>query len=81
MGAGLVISLVMLRSAIFSKATAVSGIIASVLLLVSDISVGIVLSPAIAALTGAGYLLLVVWFFLVGRRLVSPGPHAGTVSG
>lgn len=81
MGAGLVISLVMLRSAIFSKVTAVTGIIASVLLLVGDISAGITLSPGIAALTGVGYLLLIVWFFLVGRRLVSSSPHAGTVSG
>jgi hypothetical protein len=81
MGAGLVISLVMLRSAIFGRVAAITGIIASVFLLVGDISVGIVLSPAIAALTGAGYLLLMAWFFLVGRRLVSSSPHAGTVSG
>lgn len=74
MGAGLVISLVMLRSNIFSKGIACLGILASVLLLVGDLGTtpG---SPSniLAILIGIGYVLLTAWFFLVGRRLLQLG--------
>lgn len=69
MGAALIISLVMLRNNIFNKVTAYVGILASVLLLAGDFSVGIPHSTMIAALFGIGYVLLTAWFFLVGRRL------------
>jgi hypothetical protein len=74
MGAALVISLVMLRSNIFSRLAACLGILASVLLLVGDLSTtpG---SPSnfLAILIGIGYVLLTAWFFLIGRRLLQLG--------
>jgi len=70
MGATLAASVVMLRSAGFTKATAYAGILASVLLLAGDFSAGIMPASAIvAAMFGAGYLLLATWFFLVAQRL------------
>jgi hypothetical protein len=74
MGAGLVISLVMLRSNIFKKVTAYMGILASVLLLVGDFSAGIIPAlPIVAILFGIGYVLLMIWFFLIARRLFQLG--------
>jgi len=73
MGAGLVISFVMLRSHIFSKMTASLGILSSVLLLFGDISVGIAHSYIIAILTGFGYVLLTMWFFMIAQRLFQLG--------
>ena len=78
MGAGLVISFVMLRSSIFGKETAYMGILASALLLVGDFSVSITHSNIVAILTGIGYMLLTTWFFLVGRRLFRLGQSAST---
>ncbi len=74
MGAGLVISLVMLRSNIFSKVIACVGILASVLLLVGDLGT----TPGsqsniLAILIGIGYVLLTAWFLLIGRRLLQLG--------
>ncbi len=70
MGAGLVISFVMLRSNIFSKQIAFVGILACLLLLVGDFSTTADShSNIIAILIGIGYVLLMTWFFLVGRRL------------
>ncbi len=76
MGAGLVISLVMLRSPRFGKAAAWIGILASVLLLVGDTTLSSNHSYPLAALTGIGYVLLAAWYFLIGRRLVSARPEA-----
>lgn len=73
MGAGLVISVVMLRSNIFKKVTAYMGILASVLLLVGDFSAGIPHLNIIATLFGIGYVLLMTWFFLIARRLFQLG--------
>jgi hypothetical protein len=73
MGAGLVISLVMLRSNTFNRATAFIGILSSLFLLTGDISVAIASSTFIAILTGVGYLLLIIWFFLVAHRLFQMG--------
>lgn len=73
MGVGLVISVVMLRSQLFSKFIAYMGILASVLLLAGDFSVGVPQSNVIATLFGIGYVLLTTWFFLVGRRLLQSG--------
>lgn len=74
MGAGLVISFVMLRSNIFGKVTAFVGILASVLLLAGDFSTAANShSNIVAMLVGIGYMLLMTWCFLIGRRLVQPG--------
>lgn len=73
MGAGLIISLVMLRNNIFNKVIAYMGILASLLLLAGDFSVGIPNSNMIAALFGIGYVLMMIWFFLVGQRLLRLG--------
>ncbi len=73
MGAGLVISVVMLGSHRFGKATAYAGILASILLLIGDFSVGIVHSNIIAILIGIGYVLLIIWFCLVALRLLHLG--------
>ena len=70
MGSALVISMVMLRSQLFSKGTAYLGILASVLLLVGDFSAGVIpASAAIASLVGIGYVSLMIWYFLVARTL------------
>lgn len=68
MGVGLVSSIVMLRSDIFNKETAYIGILASVLLFVGDFSAGIPPNNIIAALFGIGYVLLIIWFFLIARK-------------
>ena len=70
MGAGIVISAVMLRNATFSKPIAWMGLLASMLLLAGDLGAGeIPSSNLIASVFGVGYLLLIVWLFLVGRKL------------
>ena len=73
MGAGLVISVVMLRDNIFNRVTAYVGILASVLLLVGDFSAGVLHSNIITTLFGIGYVLLMTWFFLIARRLFQLG--------
>lgn len=73
MGAALVISLVMLRSTIFNKATGYLGVAASMLLLLGDFSAGIPPSTLVAALFGIAYLLIIIWFFLIARRLFQLG--------
>jgi hypothetical protein len=74
MGAGAVISFVMLRSKVFWKVIASVGILASALLLVGDFGTTANSSSTIVAtLVGIGYVLLMAWFFLVGRRLFQPG--------
>ncbi len=71
MGAGLVISFVMLRSRIFGKLTAWFGIIACALLLAGDFgSTENTQSSLLAVFIGIGYVLLIAWFFLVARRLL-----------
>ena len=74
MGAGLVISFVMLRSNIFGKVTAFVGILSSVLLLAGDFGTT-ENSPStiVAVLIGIGYVLLMTWFFLIARRLLQLG--------
>ncbi|MHC1785387.1 MAG: hypothetical protein AB9891_22005 [Anaerolineaceae bacterium] len=69
MGAGLVISLVMLNSRVFSKWIAICGILTSLLLLAGDLSVSIAPSIFLAGLFGAAYLLLILWLYGIGRYL------------
>ena len=73
MGAVLVSSIVMLRNQMFKKPTAVIGILASVLLFLGDFSVGFSPNPVIAVLFGFGYLLLIIWFFLIALKLFRLG--------
>jgi len=74
MGAGLVISFVMLRSNIFGKVIAFVGILASVLLLAGDFgTTENSASTIVAVLIGIGYVLLMTWFFLIARRLFQLG--------
>jgi hypothetical protein len=74
MGATLVISLVMLWSSTFKKMAASLGILASVLLLSGDFTAGAIPpSTIMATLVGIGYVLLIVWNFLVARKLLQLG--------
>jgi hypothetical protein len=66
----LIISVVMLRSAVFNNVTAWLGIVAGALLLVGDFSVGSSYAATIVPLFGIGYLLLIVWLFLAGINLL-----------
>lgn len=73
--AGLIVSAVMLKSAIFSKSTAYIGIIAFAISLadyfrVVFLSSSVALTLIIAVTSG---VLLIVWFILVGRRLLKLG--------
>jgi len=80
MGAGLVISCVMLRSRgrVFGKVIAFAGILASVLLLVGDLNTTANShSSFIAILIGTGYVLLMTWFFLIAQRLFQLSRSAG----
>jgi hypothetical protein len=74
MAAGIVISFAMFRSDIFGKAIAFVGILASVLLLVGDFGTT-ANSPStiVAILVGIGFVLLMIWFLLIGRRLFQLG--------
>jgi hypothetical protein len=79
MGAGLVISFVMLRSNIFNKVTAFIGIMSSIFLLVGDISVSNSDSNLITIFTGIGYLVFTAWFFLIARRFFQLGGDVSRV--
>ena len=71
MAAGLIISILLLRSDLFGKMTASIGILACVFLLVGDFGTSeSTHSAAVAALVGAGYVLLTIWFLLIGRKLL-----------
>jgi hypothetical protein len=74
MGAGLVISAVMLRSNLFNKITAEVGLLACALLLAGDLSAGAIPpSGVVAALFGIAYVLLIAWLFRVGGQLLKAG--------
>jgi hypothetical protein len=80
MGATLVISLVMLRSHLFSRLIACIGLFASVLLLAGDMGTTPGSQSSILALfIAVGYVLLTTWYFVIGRRLLHLGqaltPH------
>jgi hypothetical protein len=68
---GLIMSAAMLPRDIFSRASACAGIAAAALLFFAgDLGTAIFSSsPIIAALIGIGYVLWVVWFFLIARTL------------
>jgi hypothetical protein len=71
----LVISLVMLRGKVFSKATAYAGILGNVLLMVVEIILTLMRTVpdwGMAIAVGAG-LSMMTWYFLTGRRLLQLG--------
>lgn len=72
---GLIISAVMLRSNIFSKVSAYVGMVASALLFFAgDLGTAIFSSSNIIAIfIGIGYVLWMIWFFLIARRLFQLG--------
>jgi hypothetical protein len=73
MGAEVVISMVMLRSNLFTRRTAYIGIVSGLLLLVGDIGVSTAPSNVLAIVMGVGYVLLISWLFLVGFKLLRFG--------
>jgi hypothetical protein len=71
----LVISAVMLRGKVFSKATAYAGILGNVLLMVFEIILAFVppsLDAGMVIAVGGG-LSIMIWYLLVGRRLLQLG--------
>ncbi len=72
---GLIFSAIMLRCNIFNKVSACVGIVASALLFFAgDIGTAIFSSSnIIAILIGIGYVLWMIWFFLIGQRLFQLG--------
>lgn len=85
MGAVMVISVVMLQSNMrssmqgnmrhecFHKGLGYMGILAGVLLFIGDLTAGVLHSNMIAYLFSIGYVLLILWLFLVARRLFQLG--------
>jgi hypothetical protein len=72
---GLIYSAFMLRSNIFAKASGYLGIVATVLLFFAG-DIGTTVFPPsiiIAALIGIGYVLWMIWFYLIGRKLFRVG--------
>ena len=71
----LVISVVMLRGKVFSKATSYAGILGNALLMVVEIILISArrLPDAGMVFAGAGGLAVMIWYLLVGRRLLQLG--------
>ena len=71
----LVISVVMLRGKVFSKATAYAGILGNALLIVVEIILTSTrrLPDAGMVVAGAGGFSIMIWYLLVGRRLLQLG--------
>lgn len=73
----LIISVAMLGNRMFSKIMIYTGILASLFLFAGDLTVGI-RSNIITILFGVGYVLLIVWFFLIALTLFRLGSKALT---
>lgn len=73
--AGLVVSLVMLQSSIFSKATAFTGFLAGAFDLACCVAIAFhpVKSPVCVLLIAAAGLLLIIWHIFIGLRLIRLG--------
>jgi hypothetical protein len=65
----------MLRGKVFSKATAYAGILGNVLLIVFEIILAFVptLLDVGLVIAGGGGLAIMIWYLLVGRRLLQLG--------
>jgi hypothetical protein len=77
--AGIIISIVMLRSKVFSKATAYAGILGFALLLIFDICASFapaLFNVAMIVAIGGG-LLSMTWYVLLARRLFQLGRPEG----
>jgi len=70
--AGLVISILMLRSTVFSRATAYVGILASLCDLACCVTFAVVPASCAFLVASAG-LLLMIWHILIGLRLIRLG--------
>jgi hypothetical protein len=70
--AGLVFSILMLRSTVFSRATAYVGILASLCDLACCVTFAVVPTSCVVLVASAG-LLLMIWHVLIGLRLVRIG--------
>jgi hypothetical protein len=64
----IIFSFIMRKGKIFNNVIIYSGIFAGVFLFVGDLSVGIQ-SIIITSLFGIGYVLIIAWFFMIGRKL------------
>jgi len=73
--ASLVISVIMLRGKVFGKATAYTGILGNVLLMVVEAVLTIIrtLPNLWMVIASGGGLLVMTWYLLVGRRLLQLG--------
>jgi hypothetical protein len=69
MGAGFVVSLVMLRDRDLRR-LGILGVVAHALLFVGDLGTGDSTQPLVAVVVAVGYLLLLAWFALVAVRLL-----------
>jgi hypothetical protein len=70
MAAILVISLVMLKSKLFNKTVPIIGLAAGILLFIGDFTASGPHPGTIIVLFSLGYLLAIVWFLLIARRLI-----------
>ena len=70
MGTGLLISVILLRSEHISKIHAFTGILANTALLIGDVGIAFDFSPTLAIIMGIGYMLFIIWSFLMGRKLL-----------
>ncbi|MGA7558577.1 MAG: DUF4386 family protein [Terriglobales bacterium] len=72
----LIISVVMLKGKVFSKATAYAGILGNGLLLVVEVILSARrLTGAGMAIAAGGGIAMMTWYFLVGRKLLQLGRH------
>jgi hypothetical protein len=78
MGAGLVMALLMFMSGRLGKPLAYFGLVANALLLAGDFATGTSARPFIAAVIAVGYLMLILWFALVGVRLLRFSTEPGS---
>jgi hypothetical protein len=70
MGGGLVMALLIFMSGRLRRVPVYLGLVANALLLVGDFATGTSAKPFIAAIVAVGYLMLIVWFALVGVKLL-----------
>jgi hypothetical protein len=77
MGAGFVVSLVMLRDRDLRR-LGILGVVANALLFVGDLGTGDSTQPLGAVMVAVGYLLLLAWFALIGVRLLGSSRRVST---
>jgi hypothetical protein len=67
---GLILSAVMLRTKTFGKAVAYTGLLANAVGLLMHVSAAFVTALQGSPFFGPFFLLSIIWFFLLGRRLL-----------